>query len=122
MTEGLIRRCPRVKRSRINGALTQLGNRNIPCWNVCPHGSNEFTNDTTILRLESCKSVTTSEDSQGVYILPIMSHQRHHDIEIGESPELDMESGRNKELGIEVVTVLVYTDSSLVAITKFSAW
>jgi len=33
-----------------------------------------------------------------------------------------MESGRNKELGIEVVTVLVYTDSSLVAITKFSAW
>jgi hypothetical protein len=33
-----------------------------------------------------------------------------------------MESGRNKELGIEVVTVLVYTDSSLVAITKSSAW
>ena len=51
-----------------------------------------------------------------------MSHQRHHDIEIGESQELSMESGRNKELGIEVVPVLVYTDSSLVAITKSSAW
>ena len=33
-----------------------------------------------------------------------------------------MESGRNKELGIEVVTVLVYTDLSLGALTTSSAW
>ena len=41
---------------------------------------------------------------------------------IGESQELGMESGRNKELGIEVITVLVYTDSSLGALITSSAW
>jgi hypothetical protein len=41
---------------------------------------------------------------------------------IGESQELGMESGGNKELGIEVVTVLVYTDSSLGALANSSAW